>query len=333
LIMLVAHGTALLFYIIFTESFDRRQLFIHYGASGILILILYSPWIPTVLKMLERTKHWTSSPRDSFFKNYFNEYFGNNSYVVLLVGFLLLCLLVYIFLRAQGVLGEKSVEKKETLDAPELEKTVPILLFTIFFSLFIPYVRSKVTVPFLSSKYTIVTFALYIPLIAAAVTLFKEKLFKSFIIVTLILTSLFNLVGEKQFYTKITKQQWREVVRDVIANVPIESPCVYVALKCRHYLFYFTINKSDIVVQCPDQKIIRDILKQLPQNRPKVCILSAHGGKPGKNFMRLLNKHFELYKKIKYRGADAEYFRKKQVNTIGNDLSSTTAVPKRSLGR
>jgi len=308
LIILLAQGAALLFYAVIDESCNKRRLFFHYGISGILILVLYSPWIPTAIKMLHKESHWNKLPKNSFFIYYFLEYFGDNSYLAILVAFVLLCLFIYLFLRAQGL--ELKRETESTI-ALEMEKAVPVLLFTIFFSLLIPYVRSVTTIPFLCSKYTILTFTLCIPLIAAGITLFRDRYLKSFIIATLLIVSSFNILGEKQVYTSVTKQQWREVVKEVIAFHPTVPSCTYLSLKNKQYQFYFTVNKSDIEVEYPRREIIVNILKKPPGSR-NICILCNNGRNASKRFMRLIKRHFECYKKINYLNTGAEYYRIKE---------------------
>ena len=305
LIMLLSQYIALIIYVFTIRSDIRRKLLTHFSFSGILISILYSPWIPTVIKMLKKKDHFTKKPAPDFFILYFKTYFGNNSYLTIISAVIILCLLIFLFLRSNGF-QFKAVSLKK----PEL--TIPLFFCVIFFSLYIPYMRSIWTFPFLHHKYTITTFALIIPLIAAGISLFRENFLKYFIIITIILVSIFNIIGERAYYKKVSKRQWRAVSKHVLRLRSKNRPCIYFAKKKDHYQFYFDLYKSGIKILPSEIELLNLIfLQKKPVN---ICILVSHGGLPKKSFMNIIYKNYTLSKKKKCYGAEALYFRLKNYN-------------------
>jgi uncharacterized membrane protein len=84
LIMLLSHGVSICIYIIIGNCLNRKKIFIYYTLSGLLIAILYSPWIPSLVGMMKRKIHHTAVPAPSFFIDYFENYFGKDPYIVIL---------------------------------------------------------------------------------------------------------------------------------------------------------------------------------------------------------------------------------------------------------
>ncbi len=216
---------ALTFIILLRGKPGKRFIFISV-LSGLLIFILFWPWIPTVLQDAGISSFWIKSPSPFFFFEYFYDYTGKDA-----ITSLVLISLLIIYLRYRNI----SISK---LYYPSRE----ILGWWIVFSYAIPYVRSITSTPILHPRYTIVTLPALLVLSAVGWAILSSTVWKRVSLVLLLVGIIVNFSFFKQPYTRITKDQFREAsqfVRERNNNLPIYSTFSW------HYNFYFrdSVNK------------------------------------------------------------------------------------------
>jgi len=292
LVTLLAQAIFLFFLLVFDKGVSRPRLLKYFSLSGVLIVVLYSPWIPTTIKMMGKTSHWTKAPKPDFFVTLFKLYFGREHFLVLLFAVLPLGLLFYFILpkRSDSAAGD---------DGGRLNRSLPVLFSWLFFTLFIPYYRSLTAVPMYQSYYTIGTLAAVVVLAAVSITLIKNNTFKALLLTAVILVSLTSIFHRLDYYNKITKEDWRGTAEYVVKKSKEEygDKKIYVMAKFAFlYNFYFDSRDAEVEIRRPDVGLLKKILREHKKEvgkRPVVWVLTGHNYEPDKRFMSYMAKHFD----------------------------------------
>lgn len=300
LFILLSQAVFVLFYLFSEEGTDRLKIIKSFALSGVLTVILYSPWIPTVLRMMKRKGHWIKdAPGSDFFLKLFRSFFGGEPYLVILFGGLILGVVFYfIFARKDGVTDEAA--------AARLNLALPVIFSWLFFSLFIPYFRSLTTIPMFINRYAIGTLPAVILLAAVGLELVNKRLVKHLLITSIILVSFVSIFYHRDYYNTVAKAQWRSVV-DMVINDKEEKGNIYVVSNAaRMFQFYFKSQNSDIKVLPPDVKVLRKILRQDKTPKEFWVISGESSVKYTAEFNAFLNKNFKSIRKEQFRIAQGK---------------------------
>ena len=131
-------------------------------SDGILMLGLL-PLIPLLMYTKAIKVFWIEPVKDSFFTDFFLEYFGESHLLAPLLGLLLL---IYLF----RVLIKRYDSTKQLTEQP-LTMSFVVMLLWVFITCFIPYLRSVLVVPMMISRYTIIVLPAYVVVIAMGMEL------------------------------------------------------------------------------------------------------------------------------------------------------------------
>jgi uncharacterized membrane protein len=134
----------IIFWLTYTN--DKTKFFKIFAICFIIICIGYSIWIPFLLEVVNIESYWLTSVSPSFAIDYFFEYFGNTD---LLNPFLLFFLVSYFI---------KLIYERGSIKNSSLVFGFTVLSLWIFITYFIPYLKSVLTFPILSTRYTIIVF-------------------------------------------------------------------------------------------------------------------------------------------------------------------------------
>ena len=292
LVTLLAQAIFLLFHLVFDKGVSRPRLLKYFSLSGVLIVVLYSPWIPTTLKMMKKTSHWTKAPKPDFFITLFKLYFGREHFLVILFSVLTLSLLFYFIL-------PKRSDSAEGDDGGRLNLSLPVLFSWLFFTLFIPYYRSMAGVPMYYHYYVIGTLAAVAVLAAVGITLIRHTTFKALLLTAIILVSFTSIFHRLDYYNKITKEDWRGTAEYVVKKSREEygDRKIYVMAKFAFlYHFYFDSLDADVKIQQPALNRLKEVLRESKKEgveRPAVWVLTGHNYEPDERFMKYMGKHFD----------------------------------------
>jgi mannosyltransferase len=234
----------------------QKVVFKYFYITAGIILIGYSPWLPSFIKQLTVTSFWIPPIPENFATSYFFEYFGN---AIILEPILILLLLFYCW---QVYSHYQSAEEKTIIDDP-LHLSFAMVFFSIFFTLYVPYLRSVWVVPMLLGRYTIVLLPVFIIAIAYGIELIKGDHIRMYMIITVVILSFTHLIFNKRYYSPatITKTQFREVtefMKDVGGAYPlIESGSTiwphgfYLDKMSYHLPKFWSLDKIDSVLYSP----------------------------------------------------------------------------------
>ncbi|MCP4215741.1 MAG: hypothetical protein GY765_13895 [bacterium] len=322
LFILLSQLIFLLYYILCEKGIPLKSLLTHFSISGAIILLLYLPWIPTLLKMMKKKSHWIQAPpKSDFFITLFKRFWGSEPYLVVLFSGLLTVLLFYLLIQkkttgaaaslpssadtgtGKPVTGSACLSPAETVSL-KLHLSLPLLFIWVFFSLFIPYYRSLVKVPMLYNHYAIGTLPALAVLVAISIALINNRICKAFIVTSIILMSFVNIFLHKNYYTRTTKAEWRKVV-DLAAKEKKHKGNIYAVSNAPHlYSFYFHSKAPDMRVYFARKKNIRRILKQDPTPK-EFYLLGGEQGEYSKSFLSYFKKHFTRVKHTRFHKVEA----------------------------
>lgn len=306
LITLLAQGIFLVFFIVFEKKLNWSFIK-HFFYSYILAAVLYSPWIPTTFKMMGRSGHWTKMPKRDFFSQWFETYFGSEPFLVLIFSSLIMLLLffymTYYMTRFHSPApGSGDGNDKNDFQSSRLYISIPALFSGIFLSLFIPYYRSLTKVPMLFHKYSIGTLAMFIVLPAIGIALFKNRTFRALMLTAIIAVSLVNIYYHKDYYNKVTKNDWRGMAA-LAAEKHTErfgGNSIYILSKQNWlYRFYLDDYEMEKVYLPRNSNQFKKVLEEKKDKITGIWILPTWRRDFDKQTYKLLDSHFPLVETFK----------------------------------
>lgn len=313
-LFVVAAQVALAILFIFQDKGpERKKLFTGLALGGIIIFIGYAPWLSFLRAMTRIESFWIQDISPTFLQDFFYGYFGNAD---ILKPFLLLLLLIYV---ANVSMNSSDITK---VKGNPLLLSFIIILFWVFITLLIPYIRSLLTVPMLFPRYTIVILPAVLLALAYGIASFKNNLIKYSITGLLVVLSFIHILYVQKFYKKKSKSQFREmtqyIVQENTSNFPIINELTY-----WHQGYYLKKygSKADIM---PGKKenIIDSILSKgsAKYDLKGFWIAGAHGDKkPNDNTEKNLDTAYVLIKQKEFYDAWARLYVSKKGS--GNDYS------------
>lgn len=205
----------------------NRRFIARYLVVAFLTAVSLIPLFVSIINNLSRKSFWIKEPSVTFFYQYFRHYFGeailsNLMFVLVLVGMFLLI--------------KKEDRKKKTL-----------ILIWLGIGLILPYVKSILSAPILTSRNTIVIMPAYLMLISYALNSIKDRRYFSFSIILISSLSFYYFVINKKLYgNDDLKQKWRQIVLLTIDDELVSSTPL-VSTKKMEFDTYFKLLGSNLI--------------------------------------------------------------------------------------
>jgi len=182
----------------FIREAERRKNLIILG--GITALVLVSSLLPLVQHILDheaKESFWIRAPSNWFVLEYM-QFYVKSRY---LESVFLLMILFSLF----------SLIKKE---AKQNRVMVVILFLWVFIGYLLPYIRSVTAIPLLTQRNTIIIVPALIILISYGIFLLNNLKLKVVTLSVIIFFSI-NQFDNTSYYSRVAKEQWREVLFEV----------------------------------------------------------------------------------------------------------------------
>ncbi len=220
--LLVFGCQALTFLILLFGNVSKR--FIISGiVSGLTVVLLFIPWLPTIFNDLNIESIWIKPPDPYFLVTYFYYYFGKD-----ILTSLTLCMLVVLFAITAARSG---------LPSPKTSPLIFILVCWFGLSYLVPYIKSVVGTPVMHHRYTIISLPVWILFFSLGWNAITKANYKMIVATLLILFSICNLFLFRRHYDKIRKEQFREVSGLALKKNTMKLP-MYSTLDW-HFNYYF----------------------------------------------------------------------------------------------
>lgn len=248
----------LLYFLIFPIVITRTQFLRYCIVSAVITIILYIPTYHLFMKTSEMKSIWIQMPSSDAFTQIFKDFFGQSEMVLFLIIPVLLFLLLKLFNQEESKLVNLNPNDGNLLFS------FLILLIWIFTTLFLPLVRTYISLPMLINRYFINVLPAILLLIAMGVYCIKSRLLQYFILSIIFIFSLNDIVIVKKYYKNVSKSQFREVSQFIIENNSQNDPVV----SSLGWYFPFFLN-NEKVKNVIIEKSLNDYINEMAQDSTK----------------------------------------------------------------
>jgi len=212
-------------YVVFREN--NLKLFLVGFTAFALVCFSYLPWFQVIFDDLYDVLPHIKQVDIFFVFKFLYNYYGKDAFTLtMLLG-------LFVFFLKSKYLADKRRELVVLIGAWML----------ITYSL--PYIRSILVSPMIEYRYTIISFPAWMILFSLGWGALRTTRAKSIFLILILTSSMTNLFLMRRYYSKITKEQWREVSNYVIVknsgNHPVISPLNW------HFAFYFKDQPYPVV--------------------------------------------------------------------------------------
>jgi mannosyltransferase len=217
---LIVFGTQGLIFLILVFRKREVKFILLSISSAMIIAIAFIPWMPIVFNDLGGDVGWIEKPDPSFVLQYFYAYTGKD---IVTTTIYLILLYISFFVK----------QKVNELERPLFF----VLILWIVMVYLLPYIRSIILSPMLHERYTIVALPAWIILFSHGWSRISNLKWKYAALVVLILSGIINTMVVRSYYTRLEKDQFREVSQIVLLKNEPHYP-IYSKLAW-HFSYYF----------------------------------------------------------------------------------------------
>ncbi len=210
--LLVVAVEALFLAVYIPSNRHKIRKTIAFAASTMFTLILFIlPVLLWIIADASRNSFWIGRPESDFIIDYIDIYFGKNSLVIIFIISLIIIALSQI-----------------AYDTENREKNLSINFLAIWIIVLItvPYIVSIIFVPVLIPRNVIIILPAIILFISVGIKSVAIKEFRFIIFIVLIVLSVINIFYEKNYYKKVSKEQFSFLINNVIKKnkyIPVYS--------------------------------------------------------------------------------------------------------------
>jgi len=225
---LVATQLFLFIYYVIKEKEKRKLLVTLASITSAVLLISLIPLINQIVASTQIQKIWMKEPTLWFALEYMREYVKSQY-------------LIGIFFMI-GTFGAIHLFKKSEYKA--YKTATIVLLLWIIMGYLLPYIRSITSTPLLHPRSTIIMLPPIILFLSYSIYLMKDTTLKVVTLGTIMLFSIYHL-HYAHYYTKATKEQFREVLLEV-SKSKVEIPTFDIVLGGTAYTTYAQMLKPNV---------------------------------------------------------------------------------------
>lgn len=255
--------------------------------SGGVILLMFIPSMPVLLKVSKLSSFWIQPASPRFFLETINGFFGNSEFLL----FIVFMLTTAFFLRA-------FFQNEQQKSNAAYELSFKVLLVWLFVVFMIPYIRSYLNVPMLISRYFISALPAVLILIAVAMCFLKVKQLFVLIISIFVFSSAVDLFIVKDYFGRVNKTQYREMTSAIKTlnhqNHVIVSPWAW-------HIGYYLDRPQDALTQKTLDEYVLEMING--GSKPtSFWFLDAHFSsyKASALTQKFLDENFYLIDKLEY---------------------------------
>lgn len=283
------------FFYLTTTKRQKIKFILYALTAGGVIMLGFSPWISVVLHDYSDRVHWMTLPEWSFPLVYYYSYLGKDPFLAILY-----IVLAFLFFR--------YARKQNNAEAPNCLYKVYLIVLMLWVGLsyLIPYIYSLVRKPILHDRYTIIALPALFVMVSLGFSLITRPQIKAAIVAAVFLSTTINFAFFNRYYTRITKNQFREVSQEVIER---NNNCAKVySDQAWHYGFYFSQYAASYML---NETLGVDFEKALANER-QVWVLRGHILKGVDEVQqKYLDEHFRLRDHVTRHAASAYLYERK----------------------
>lgn len=199
----------ILFFIATQAKEERIKIFKFSIVSGILALLLFAPNYKMLLKLLNFKSFWVPAPGPTSVTDLITNFLGNFEFTK----FIFLILFIYYIFQ---VFNHDTSSDMKKVREDKLQLSFVVLFgWTFVFFVFV-VVKSYMDISLMLARYFVSATAAITMILAIAIGLIRNTLARKFVLTAVVLLSLINLFVVKEYYSKISKSQFREISQEIV---------------------------------------------------------------------------------------------------------------------
>jgi len=284
-----------------------------------LLIVLFIPWIQIFIAQtfgFVKGDTWIPIPSLLSIVKSFGAYSSRGILLLLLF----LSLLPFSIIKYEGIgtgIDKRNIFKSIITYCQNIRllntNKVLLLLVWLLTPIILPFTVSLFSTPIYATKYTIVSSPAFYLLIAKGISNISHKYLKVTVISIIIVLS---LVYIREYYTKIDKEQWREVANYIDTNANNDDLLLFNASYCQQVFDYY--SKEIYLTKKPfprggrnvDKKIIKELAPTV-EGHKRVWVILAHSGDNNKLIANKLIENYNLSFHREYVGIEIALFEMK----------------------
>lgn len=214
------------------------------------LIALFAPWIKSlIIQVLEVAKSSSPSipvPSIRSIINSFSTYSGSR--LLMLLFLILSSFSIISYEKTNGNTDWKNFFKSVESYCWKIRflntNKIYLLLAWLLTPIILPFIISRFSTPIYYTKYTIVASVAFYLLVAKGISSISHKYVKS-IIISVIIAFSFLYVWE--YYTKINKEQWKDVANYIDTNAKNEDLLLFNSVSCKDLVFDYYSKRTDLI--------------------------------------------------------------------------------------
>lgn len=192
-----------LLYILFIEKESKIDLFKKIFVSGIILIIVFIPSIPTILFVQGFTSFWIMKPNAAFIFQILNQLLGSS---IIFTCLFILFYAIFIYKSIQIISKNKGTERSNFL------LNIIIINAWIWFEVTVILLKSYLGISITLNRYFIAILPAFILIIAVVIDFIKNNLVKKIVVLLLVTYLAVDVFLVKDFYSVTTKAQFDKVI-------------------------------------------------------------------------------------------------------------------------
>lgn len=319
LFVLLSQGTILLLFLINTDKKNRIKFFLNSLLSGAIAILFFIPVVSIFIKVSQIKEFWIAPTTIDTIKQIFKDFCGNSD-VILYLSIIAICYFVFLFIK-----NKKQFNKKSALIENKYLLSGTVLILWVFVVLFVAIVRSYLVIPMIISRYFIVILPALILMVVIAIRAFDKQKISLLFFVIFLVVSFYEITFHSHYYTRISKEQFREGTNFIKANNRNQEPIVS---SLGWYLPYFF--KEDTGNYHVVDKPLEDYFGDMQQDSTKIesfWYFDAFGRQynPNKELQKFIDQHFFIENNFEGFQAWAKHFVPK--NQLQGNINISEFLP------
>jgi uncharacterized membrane protein len=194
----------LIYFFIDTNKTEKIKLLKLYLISGVSSLFVIFPALSIIFRVSKISSFWVADPTFESIKFTFFEILGKDNFLFYLYIIGVVAFFVLFFIN------------KDDKNKPKNKYLHLFIIIWITMNIGLIIAKSYLQVSIIQSRYFIGSLPIFIIALAYVLSSIKSKKISYFLVVLLILFSLYNLVFSKKYYATVTKSEWRAVSQEII---------------------------------------------------------------------------------------------------------------------
>lgn len=259
LITVFSQSLIILLFIVISKKENAISLLKKSLISGLIGFVLFIPNYKILVKLLNFKSFWIPRPTEDALEVVFSKLLGNSEITLYLFSFIFFC---YIYSIAQENTTKTTTESLRT---SPLNFSFIVLFFWGVAFVGILIIKSYGETSLILDRYFITVIPVFLLVLAIGIELMKNNLLKIFLISSIFIFSLFNLIIVKKYYQNISKSQYREVSSFIIENNK-NNEIVYTSLSY-WYQYYLSNEKTKTNLI---EKPLENVLMEMMQDSTKI---------------------------------------------------------------